>query len=49
VYVRERDVDDLAVVEMSTEIAAQIAEEMTFPGQIKVTVIRAFEATSTAN
>jgi ribonuclease Y len=49
VYVRERDVDDLAVVEMSTEIANQIAEEMTFPGQIKVTVIRAFEATATAN
>jgi ribonucrease Y len=49
VYVRERDVDDVAVVEMSTEIAAQIADEMTFPGQIKVTVIRAFEATATAN
>jgi ribonuclease Y len=49
VYVRERDVDDLAVVEMSTELAAQIADEMTFPGQIKVTVIRAFEATATAN
>ena len=49
VYVRERDVDDLAAVEMSTEIAAQISEEMTFPGQIKVTVIRAFEATATAN
>jgi ribonucrease Y len=49
VYVRERDVDDLTVVEMSTEIAAQISEEMTFPGQIKVTVIRSFEATSTAN
>jgi ribonuclease Y len=49
VYVRERDVDDLTVVEMSTDIAGQIAEEMTFPGQIKVTVIRAFEATATAN
>jgi ribonuclease Y len=49
VYVREREVDDLTVVEMSTEIANQIADEMTFPGQIKVTVIRAFEATSTAN
>jgi ribonuclease Y len=49
VYVRERDVDDLTVVEMSTAIANQISEEMTFPGQIKVTVIRAFEATSTAN
>jgi ribonuclease Y len=49
IYVRERDVDDLAVVEMSAEIAAQISEEMTFPGQIKVTVIRAFEASATAN
>ncbi|HET7502219.1 MAG TPA: Rnase Y domain-containing protein [Kofleriaceae bacterium] len=49
VYVRERDVDDLTVVEMSTDIANQISEEMTFPGQIKVTVIRAFEATATAN
>jgi ribonuclease Y len=49
VYVREREVDDLTVVEMSSEIAEQIAEEMTFPGQIKVTVIRSFEATSTAN
>jgi ribonuclease Y len=49
VYVRERDVDDLAVVEMSSAIASQISEEMTFPGQIKVTVIRAFEASSTAN
>ena len=49
VYVRERDVDDLAVVEMSSDIAHQIGEEMTFPGQIKVTVIRAFEAAATAN
>jgi ribonuclease Y len=49
VYVREGTVDDLGVVEMSTDIANQIAEEMTFPGQIKVTVIRAFEASATAN
>lgn len=49
IYVREREVDDLTVVEMSTDIARQIAEEMTFPGQIKVTVIRAFEATASAN
>jgi ribonuclease Y len=46
--VRERDVDDLAVVEMSSEIAAQIAEEMTFPGQIKVTVIRELRAIEVA-
>jgi len=49
VYVREREVDDLTVVEMATDLANQISDEMTFPGQIKVTVIRAFEATSTAN
>jgi ribonucrease Y len=49
VYVRETDVDDLKVVELSTDIAEQIADELTFPGQIKVTVIRSFEASSTAN
>jgi ribonucrease Y len=48
VYVRERDVDDLTVVELSGEIAARISEEMTFPGQIKVTVIRSYEAVATA-
>ncbi len=49
VYVRERELDDLAVVELSSEIAARISEEMTFPGQIKVTVIRAYEAVATAS
>ena len=48
VYVREREVGDLEVIELSQDIAAQISEEMTFPGQIKVTVIRSFEAVSTA-
>lgn len=49
VYVDEGRVSDLAAVELSSEIAEQISEQMTFPGQIKVTVIRAFEAMSTAN
>jgi ribonuclease Y len=49
VYVREREVDDVAVVELSTDIATEIGETMTFPGQIKVTVIRSFEAVSTAS
>jgi ribonuclease Y len=49
VYVREKDVDDLRVIELSAEIAEQISEELTFPGQIKVTVIRAFEAVATAS
>jgi ribonucrease Y len=49
VYVRERDVSDLEAVELSSEIAAQISSEMTFPGQIKVTVIRSTEAVSVAS
>ena len=39
VYVEE-NVQDLRAIELSSEIAKQISEEMTFPGQIKVTVIR---------
>jgi len=49
VYVREGEVSDLQAVELSSEIAAQISEQMTFPGQIKVTVIRATEAVSIAS
>lgn len=49
VYVHEGNVSDLEAVELSAEIAGQVTEEMTFPGQIKVTVIRAFEAVATAN
>jgi ribonuclease Y len=49
VYVREREVSDLEAVELSTEIATQISNEMTFPGQIKVTVIRSTEAVSVAS
>lgn len=49
VYVREREVDDARVVELSSEIAAQVSDELVFPGQIKVTVIRSFEAVATAN
>jgi ribonucrease Y len=49
VYVKEREVDDLRAVELSTEIARKISDEMVFPGQIKVTVIRTVEAVETAN
>jgi ribonuclease Y len=47
--VREREVSDLRAVELSGEIASQISDEMTFPGQIKVTVIRSTEAISVAS
>jgi ribonuclease Y len=49
VYVRQSSVSDAQAVELSGEIAEQIADEMTFPGQIKVTVIREFEAVATAH
>jgi ribonuclease Y len=49
VYVREDRVDDLGAVKLSTDIAQVISREMTFPGQIKVTVIREFRAVETAS
>jgi ribonuclease Y len=47
VYVEE-DVHDLRAVELSSEIARKISDEMTFPGQIKVTVIREKRAVEVA-
>jgi ribonuclease Y len=44
VYVQEDRVTDQRAVELSTEIARQISDELTFPGQIKVTVIRELRA-----
>jgi ribonuclease Y len=49
IYVKEKVFNDMACVDLSSEIASQISEEMVFPGQIKVTVIREFEAITTAN
>jgi ribonuclease Y len=49
VYVRENEVDDLRTVELSAEIAKKISDELVFPGQIKVTVIRTVEAVEIAN
>jgi ribonuclease Y len=44
VYVREDEVSDPRAIQLSNEIARKISAEMTFPGQIKVTVIRQIEA-----
>jgi ribonucrease Y len=49
VYVREDRVDDLGAVQLSNDIAQVISREMTFPGQIKITVIREFRAIETAS
>ncbi len=49
VYVREDRVDDLGAVNLSSRIAETISRELTFPGQIKVTVIRELCAVETAS
>lgn len=40
VYVDGQSVDDLAALQISKEMAHKIETEMTYPGQIKVTVVR---------
>jgi ribonucrease Y len=49
VYVAEDAVDDLGAVALSSAIAAKISAEMRFPGQIRVTVIRALQAVAVAS
>jgi ribonuclease Y len=49
IYVQEDRIDDLAAINLSAEVARKISAEMTFPGQIRVTVIREFKAVETAN
>ncbi len=49
IYVQEDRVDDLSAVALSAEVAKKISAEMTFPGQIRVTVIREFKAIETAS
>ena len=40
VFVRPGEVDDLAAAKLAKTIAAKIEEELTYPGQVKVNVIR---------
>jgi ribonuclease Y len=40
IIVKPDDIDDLAAIRLSKDIAKQIEESMQYPGQIKVTVIR---------
>ena len=48
VMVEQDRVDDARARELSQEIAARIEEELTYPGQVKVTVIRETRATDYA-
>ena len=49
VYVEEERVSDAAASKLASDIAQVISREMTFPGQIKVTVIREFKAVELAS
>jgi ribonuclease Y len=48
IIVRPEELDDLAAVRLSRDIAKKIEETMQYPGQIKVTVIRETRATEFA-
>ena len=48
VHVDERQVNDARAAKLSEEIAEEISEKLTFPGQIRVIVIREFKAVDIA-
>ncbi len=48
VMVVPEQVDDIAAQVMARDIAKQIEEELTYPGQIRITVVRESRATETA-
>jgi len=48
VMVRPDDVDDVAAAVLAREVAKQIEEELTYPGQIRVTVVRESRTTEVA-
>ncbi|MFP5346443.1 MAG: ribonuclease Y, partial [Actinomycetes bacterium] len=49
VMVQPEAVDDVAADLLAREIAKQVAEELTYPGQIKITVVRESRATAIAS
>jgi ribonuclease Y len=49
IYVEEDRISDAAANQLATDVAQAISREMTFPGQIKVTVIREFNAVEIAS
>jgi ribonuclease Y len=49
VHVDHRRVNEGQLAALSNEIAETISAELTFPGQIRVTVIREFNAVEIAN
>ncbi len=48
VMVKPDDVDDIGAQVIARDIAKQIEEELTYPGQIRITVVRESRATEYA-
>jgi ribonuclease Y len=48
VMVQPEEVDDLAAQVMARDIAKQVEEELQYPGQIKITVVRETRAVEVA-
>ena len=48
VMVRPDDIDDIGAAVLARDVAKQIEEELTYPGQVRVTVIRESRATEIA-
>ena len=49
VMVQPTEIDDLAAQVIAREIAKQIEDELTYPGQIRVTVVRESRSTEIAH
>lgn len=48
VMVRPEDVDDVQAQVIARDVAKQVEEELTYPGQIRITVVRESRATEFA-
>ena len=48
VMVKPDDVDDIGASVLARDVAKQIEEELTYPGQIRVTVVRESRVTEIA-
>ncbi|MGE3983539.1 MAG: ribonuclease Y, partial [Dehalococcoidia bacterium] len=48
ILVKPDDIDDLAAMRLARDVSKQIEEQMVYPGQIKVTVVRETRATDFA-
>jgi ribonuclease Y len=48
VMVRPEDVDDIQAQVIARDVAKQVEEELTYPGQIRITVVRESRASEFA-